>query len=122
MQHVDVHDLRDACCAEKSAVDFAADVKTLSAGALLLAVCHGVWPLVVSSENSPSRAAKLWVARRTRFAVPATRDPGPTEVGPVRPTIILTRKRRGDTVRTKKPLARLCACVVSGLRIPAPVL
>ncbi|CAJ1261919.1 hypothetical protein JRT41CECX_JRT41CEC_01930 [Escherichia coli] len=49
-------------------------------------------------------------------------DPGPTEVGPVRPAIILTRIRRGNTVRTKKPLARLCACVVSGLRIPAPVL
>ncbi|TJR57063.1 hypothetical protein C9Z41_18230 [Escherichia coli] len=24
------------------------------------------------------------------------------------------RKRRGDTVRTKKPLARLCACIVGG--------
>ncbi|AUA47817.1 hypothetical protein CWO47_23250 [Escherichia coli] len=42
------------------------------------------------------------MARRTRFAVPATRDPGPTEVGPVRPAIILTRKKRGNTVRTKK--------------------
>ena len=106
----------------ESAVDFAADVKTLSAGALLLAVCHGVASLLVSCENSPSRAAKLWVARRTRFAVTANAEPGPTEVGPVRPTIIRVRKRRGDTVRTKKPLARLCATFVSRLRNLAPVL
>ncbi|MBS9097993.1 hypothetical protein KER29_27725, partial [Escherichia coli] len=62
------------------------------------------------------------MARRTGLPQPATRDPGPTEVGPVRPAIILTRKRRGDTVRTKKPLARLCALVVGGVVIPAPVL
>ena len=53
---------------------------------------------------------------------PASKEPGPTEVGPVRPAIILTRKRRGNTVRTKKPLARLCALLCIGLRIPAPVL
>ena len=122
MQHVDVHDFSDAECAGKSAVDFSLDVTTRSVFALLFAVCHDVASLVVSFENSPSRAAKLWVARRTRFAVPATREPGPTEVGPVRPAIILTRKRRGNTVRTKKPLARLCALVVSRLRNPASVL
>ncbi|HHS9230130.1 TPA: hypothetical protein ACTV59_005731, partial [Escherichia coli] len=61
------------------------------------------------------------MVRRTGFPQPATHESGPTEVGPVRPTIILTRKRRGDTVRTKKPLARLCACIVSGVEIPAPV-
>ncbi|EZD94375.1 hypothetical protein [Escherichia coli] len=122
MQHVDMHDLRDACCAEKSAVDFSLDVTTLSAGALLLAVCHGVASSFVNFENSPTRGGKLRVARRTGFPQPANEETGPTEVGPVRPAIILTRKRRGDTVRTKKPLARLCASFVSGVEIPAPVL
>ncbi len=106
MQHVDMHDLRDACCAEKSAVDFSLDVTTLSAGALLLAVCHGVASLLVSFENSPTGGGKLGVARRTGFPQPASKEPGPTEVGPVRPAIILMRKKRGNTVRTKKPLAR----------------
>ena len=122
MQHIDVHDFSDAECAGKSAVDFSLDVTTLRDSAVLFAVCHGVASLVVSFENSPSKAAKLWVARRTGFAVPATKEPGPTEVGPVRPAIIRVRKRRGNTVRTKKPLARLCALVVSRLRNPAPVL
>ncbi|EPM9649817.1 hypothetical protein ACTT7N_005247 [Escherichia coli] len=62
------------------------------------------------------------MARRTGFPQPVTKEPGPTEVGPVRPAIILTRKRRGNTVRTKKPLARLCALVIGGVEIPAPVL
>ncbi|KIE74050.1 hypothetical protein EP21_12255 [Escherichia coli] len=117
-----MHDKGDVCSAGESAVDFSLDVTTLRDSAVLFAVCHGVASLVVSFENSPSRAAKLWVARRTGFAVPATKEPGPTEVGPVRPAIILTRKKRGNTVRTKKPLARLCALVVSRLRNPAPVL
>lgn len=106
----------------ESAVNFSADVKTLSAGALLFAVCHGVASLLVSSENSPTRGSKLRVARRTGLELPASKEPGPTEVGPVRPAIILTRKRRGDAVRTKKPLARLCALLVGGVPIPAPVL
>ncbi|MDZ8647947.1 hypothetical protein SM996_00105, partial [Escherichia coli] len=66
MQHIDVHDFSDAECAGKSAVDFSLDVTTLRDSAVLFAVCHDMWPLVVSCENSPSRAAKLWVARRTR--------------------------------------------------------
>ncbi|WP_249544450.1 hypothetical protein, partial [Escherichia coli] len=71
MQHIDVHDFSDAECAGKSAVDFSLDVTTLRDSAVLFAVCHGVASMCVSFENSPSRAAKLWVARRTRFAVPA---------------------------------------------------
>ncbi|EFH7360191.1 hypothetical protein GKW23_23265 [Escherichia coli] len=62
------------------------------------------------------------MVRRTGFPQPVNKEPGPTEVGPVRPTIIRVRKRRGDTVRTKKPLARLCALLISGVEIPAPVL
>src|SRR5699024_2919310 len=122
MQHIDVHDFSDAECAGKSAVDFSLDVTTLRDSAVWFAVCHGVASLVVSFENSPSRGGKLGVVRRTGFPQPATKEPGPTEVGPIRPTIIRVRKRRGDTVRTKKPLARLCAVVVSGVEIPAPVL
>ncbi|EJV8956446.1 TPA: hypothetical protein ACGPKT_001892 [Escherichia coli] len=41
------------------------------------------------------------MARRTGLQPPATTETGPTEVGPIRPAIILARKRRGDTVRTK---------------------
>ena len=74
MQHIDVHDMRDAECAEKSAVDFSLDVTTLRDSAVLFAVCHGVASLLVSFEYSPSRAAKLWVARRTRFAVPVNKE------------------------------------------------
>ncbi|TGC06700.1 hypothetical protein CRG93_19315 [Escherichia sp. E2593] len=58
--------------------------------------------MVVSFENSPSRAAKLWVARRTGFAVPATKEPGPTEVGPVRPAIIRVRKKTWQYSTHKK--------------------
>ncbi|EFA4867902.1 hypothetical protein C2C40_08385 [Escherichia coli] len=54
------------------------------------------------------------MVRRTGLQPPVNKEPGPTEVGPVRPTIIRVRKRRGDTVRTKKPLARLCALLISG--------
>ncbi|MEB7738450.1 hypothetical protein NGB58_04035 [Escherichia coli] len=62
------------------------------------------------------------MARRTGFPQPENEETGPTGVGPVRPAIIWVRKRRGDTVRTKKPLARLCASFVGGVEIPAPVL
>lgn len=54
------------------------------------------------------------MVRRTGLQPPATHEPGPTEVGPIRPTIILTRKRCGNASHIKKPLARLCAYVVSG--------
>lgn len=101
MQHIDVHDMRDAEGAEKSAVDFSLDVTTRSVCALLFAVCHGVASTCVSFENSPSRGLKLGVVRRTGLRLPANAEPGPTEVGPVRPTIILMRKRCDDTVRTK---------------------
>ncbi|MCZ5975370.1 hypothetical protein O5172_24270, partial [Escherichia coli] len=59
MQHIDVHDMRDAECAEKSAVDFSLDVTTLRDSAVLFAVCHGVASYVVSFKNSPSRGSKL---------------------------------------------------------------
>ncbi|EDJ0041793.1 hypothetical protein GFW03_05240 [Salmonella enterica] len=60
------------------------------------------------------------MARRTGFAVPATQEPGEPFGSPVRPAIM--RKICGDASHVKKPLARLCACVVSRLRNPAPVL
>nr|DAG51580.1 MAG TPA: hypothetical protein [Caudoviricetes sp.] len=95
---------------------------TLRDSAVLFAVCHGVASLLGDRNNSPSRVENLGVARRTGFSTPESKESGPTKVGPVRPAIILTRKRRGNTVRTKKPLARLCALLCVGLRIPAPVL
>ncbi|GCR68440.1 hypothetical protein BvCmsSINP011_02840 [Escherichia coli] len=45
-------------------------------------------PVVSFSENSPHGTPITEVVRRTGLALPETTEPGPTEVGPVRPTII----------------------------------
>lgn len=121
VQHVDRHDEGDIAGAVQSAVDFGLgmDALNVSVSAALFAVGHD-GASSVSCDNSPSEGAKLGVARRTGLALPVTLEPGPPESGPVRPAIM--RKGCGSASHVKKPLARLCANVISGVLIPAPVL
>ncbi|EAM8552018.1 hypothetical protein GY264_002765 [Salmonella enterica] len=70
--------------------------------------------------NSPLKGSKLWVARCTGLELPGTKETGEPFSSPIRPAIM--RKGCGDASHVKKPLARLCAFVSSGVPIPAPVL
>ncbi|EBO9576548.1 hypothetical protein R343_08025 [Salmonella enterica] len=67
-----------------------------------------------------SKVPSFGVARRTGLELPGTKETGEPFSSPIRPAIM--RKGCGDASHVKKPLARLCAFVSSGVPIPAPVL